>query len=177
MQRVTNLLAQTVAAVAIALFWCISAVGTTVGTTVGITTLATAINAATSTPVEAGRRWRGRGRRWLGDVGVGGAVAGTATLTATATPTTLGPITVQASTCGSASKDRTYSKGVLVSQMRSVGKRIAGNSVGDSAYGLDMAPVNPTLLRSRGVGHLHPAAFPAFNAELDTFRNHTHDCC
>jgi hypothetical protein len=66
MQRVTNLLAQTVAAVAIALFWCISAVGTTVGTTVGITTLATAINAATSTPVEAGRRWRGRGRRWRG---------------------------------------------------------------------------------------------------------------
>jgi hypothetical protein len=57
-----KLLAKTVAAVAIALFWCISAVGTTVGTTVGITTLATGINAATSTPAEARRRWR-RGRR------------------------------------------------------------------------------------------------------------------
>ena len=67
MKRFTKLLAQTVAAIAIALFWCISAVGTTVGTTVGITTLATAINAATITPAEAGRRWRGRrwrGRRW-----------------------------------------------------------------------------------------------------------------
>ena len=55
-------LAQTVAAVAIALFWCISAVGTTVGTAVGVTTLATAINVATSTPAEARRRWRRR--RW-----------------------------------------------------------------------------------------------------------------
>ena len=43
MKHLTKLLAQTVAAVAIALFWCISAVGTTLGTTVGITTLATAI--------------------------------------------------------------------------------------------------------------------------------------
>jgi hypothetical protein len=66
MKRLTKLMAQTVAAMAIALFWCISAVGTTVGTTVGITTLATAINAATITPAEARRRWRGRGRRWRG---------------------------------------------------------------------------------------------------------------
>jgi hypothetical protein len=33
-------------------FWCVSAVGT-IGTTVGVTTLATAINAATSTPAQA----------------------------------------------------------------------------------------------------------------------------
>ena len=68
MKNLTKLLAQTAAAVAIALFWCISAVGTTVG----ITTLATAINAATSTPAEA-RRWRGRrrGRGWRGG-GYGG---------------------------------------------------------------------------------------------------------
>ena len=72
MKRLPKLLAQTVAAAAIALFWCISAVGTTVGTTVGVTTLATAINAATSTPAEARRRWRGRrwrGRRWRGGYG------------------------------------------------------------------------------------------------------------
>jgi hypothetical protein len=68
MKRLTKLLAQTVAAAAIALFWCISAVGTTVGT-VGITTLATAINAATITPAEARRR--GRGRRWRGRGGYG----------------------------------------------------------------------------------------------------------
>jgi hypothetical protein len=66
MKRLTKLMAQTVAAIAIALFWCISAVGTTVGTTVGIATLATAINAATITPAEARRRWRGRRRRWRG---------------------------------------------------------------------------------------------------------------
>jgi hypothetical protein len=74
-----KLLAQTVAAVAIAVFWCVSAVGT-IGTTLGVTTLATAINAATSAPAEAGRRyWRGRyrggrrrrrGRRWRGGVWV-----------------------------------------------------------------------------------------------------------
>ena len=65
-----KLLAQTVAAIAIAVFWCISAVGTTVGTTLGVTTLATAVTGATSTPAEAGRRYRGgryggrgRGRR------------------------------------------------------------------------------------------------------------------
>ena len=58
-----KLLAQTVAAAAIALFWCISAVGTTIGTTVGVTTLATAINAVTSTPADARRYWR-RGRGW-----------------------------------------------------------------------------------------------------------------
>ena len=68
MKHLTKLLAQTVAAMAIALFWCISAVGTTVGPTVGISTLATAITAATSTPAEARRRyrrrrWRGRRRR------------------------------------------------------------------------------------------------------------------
>ena len=78
MKRLTKLLAQTVAAMAIALFWCISAMGTTVGTTVGITTLATAVTAATNTPAEAKRRgrghwrgrgrghWRGRGRGWYG---------------------------------------------------------------------------------------------------------------
>ena len=74
MKHLPRLLAQTVAAVAIALFWSISAVGTTVGTTVGLTTLATAINAATSTPAEARRRRRGRrgrGRRWRGRRGRG----------------------------------------------------------------------------------------------------------
>ena len=75
-----KLLAQTVAAIAIAVFWCISAVGT-IGTTLGVTTLATAINAATSAPAEAGRRYRGgryrgdrrrrrRRRRWQGGVWV-----------------------------------------------------------------------------------------------------------
>src|SRR5262245_23119206 len=66
MKHLTRSFARTVAAIAIALFWCISAVGTTVGTTLGVTTLATAINAVTSTPALA-RRWRGRGwrgRRW-----------------------------------------------------------------------------------------------------------------
>jgi hypothetical protein len=56
-------LAKSIAAAAIALFWCISAVGTTVGTTVGVTTLATAVNVATTTPAEAGRRYRRRRRR------------------------------------------------------------------------------------------------------------------
>jgi hypothetical protein len=56
-------LTQTIAAVAIALFWCLSAVGTTIGTTVGVTTLATAVNAVTSTPAEAYHRYRRR-RRW-----------------------------------------------------------------------------------------------------------------
>ena len=70
-----KLLAQTVAAVAIALFWCISAVGTTIGTAVGVTSIATAITAATSTPAEAGyrrrrRRRRRRGRRWRGGIWV-----------------------------------------------------------------------------------------------------------
>ena len=74
MKRLTRSLAQTIAAIAIALFWCISAVGTTVGTTLGVTTLATAINAVTSTPAEARRRWRGRrwrGRRWGRGYGYG----------------------------------------------------------------------------------------------------------
>ena len=103
MKRLTKLLAQTVAAVAIAVFWCISAVGTTVGTTVGITTLATAVTAATSTPAERGV---GIGVGVGVGIGVGGAVAGTATPTTgavTATPTTIGPITVRASAFGSAS--------------------------------------------------------------------------
>jgi hypothetical protein len=54
-------LAQAVAAIVIALFWCINAVATTVG----LDTLATAVGAATS-PVEAGdkrRRRRKQGRR------------------------------------------------------------------------------------------------------------------
>ena len=59
-----KLTAQTVAAAAIAVFWCVSAVGTTVG----VTTLATAVNAVTSTPAEAYRYYRrrgwGRGRYW-----------------------------------------------------------------------------------------------------------------
>ena len=60
-----KLLTQTVAAIAIALFWCISTVGTTIGTTVGVTTLATAVTTAASTPAEAGyRRRRRRRRRW-----------------------------------------------------------------------------------------------------------------
>src|SRR5262245_51728894 len=65
--------ARTVAAVAIALFWCVSAVGTSIGPTVG-NTLATVVNAAISTPAEARQRWRRgcrgrrpwRGRRWRG---------------------------------------------------------------------------------------------------------------
>jgi hypothetical protein len=61
-----KLLAQTVAAVAIALFWCFSAVGTTVATTLGVTTLATAVNAVTATPAEARRRHRGRRGRGRG---------------------------------------------------------------------------------------------------------------
>ena len=77
-----KLLAQTIAAVAIAVFWCISAVGTTIGTTLGVTTLATAVTAATGTPAEAGRRYRGgryrgggrrrrrRRRRWQGGIWV-----------------------------------------------------------------------------------------------------------
>ena len=59
-----RLLAKTFAAVAIAVFWCVSAVGTTIGvTTVGVTALAAAVTAATSTPAEARRYWRGR-RGW-----------------------------------------------------------------------------------------------------------------
>jgi dolichol kinase len=66
-----KLLAQTIAAVAIAVFWCISAVGTTVGTTIGVTSLAAAVTAATSTTADAGRRRRRRrrrkrSRRWYG---------------------------------------------------------------------------------------------------------------
>jgi hypothetical protein len=67
MKHLTRSFARTIAAIAIASFWCISAVGTTVGTTLGVTTLATAINAVTSTPALARRYWRGRrwrGRRW-----------------------------------------------------------------------------------------------------------------
>ena len=57
-----KLLAKAVAAIAIAVFWSISAVG---GTTVGVTTLATAVTAATSTSAEAGyRRRRHRRYRW-----------------------------------------------------------------------------------------------------------------
>ena len=63
-ERMRKFLTQTVAAVAIAVFWCVSAVGTTIGTTVGVTTLATAVNAVTSTPAEAYRRYRRRRRRW-----------------------------------------------------------------------------------------------------------------
>ena len=65
-----KLLAKAIAAMAIAVFWCISAVGTTVGTavgtTVGATTLAAAVTAATSTTAEAGRRRRRRRRRRRG---------------------------------------------------------------------------------------------------------------
>jgi len=63
MERIMNppmspgkLFAKTIAALAIAVFWCVSAVGTTVG----VTTLATAVAVATSTPAEAYRRGRGR---------------------------------------------------------------------------------------------------------------------
>jgi hypothetical protein len=69
MRHLTKLLARTVAATAIAVFWCFSTLST-VGTTVGVTALTTAVTAAFSTPAEAGRRWRGRrrwaGRRWRG---------------------------------------------------------------------------------------------------------------
>src|SRR3990172_6747087 len=64
-----KLLAKTVAAVAIAVFWCISAVGTTVGTavgtTVGVTTLAPPASApAPPTPKGGGRGPQGGGVRW-----------------------------------------------------------------------------------------------------------------
>ena len=42
-----KLLAKAVAAIAIAVFWSVGAVGTTVGTTVGVTTFAAAVTAAT----------------------------------------------------------------------------------------------------------------------------------
>ena len=58
-----KLLAQAVAAIAIAVFWCISAIGTTVG----VTTLAAAVTTATSTTAEAGRRRRRRRRRRRGN--------------------------------------------------------------------------------------------------------------
>jgi len=58
-----GLLAKAVAALAIAVFWCISAVGTTVGITTGVASLAAAVTAATSTTAEAGRRRRRRRRR------------------------------------------------------------------------------------------------------------------
>ena len=61
-----KLFARTIAALAITVFWCVSAIGTTVG----VTTLATAVTAATSTPAEAYRR--GRGRRWRGGRGYRG---------------------------------------------------------------------------------------------------------
>jgi hypothetical protein len=51
-----GLLAKVVAATAIALFWCVNAVGT-----VGITSLATAASAVT-TPAQAGERHRNRNR-------------------------------------------------------------------------------------------------------------------
>jgi hypothetical protein len=51
-------LAQAVAAVVIALFWCISSLATTVG----VMTLATAVGAATS-PAQAGEKDRKRRRR------------------------------------------------------------------------------------------------------------------
>ena len=55
-----KLLARTVAATVIAVFWCVSAVGTTVG----VTSLATAVNAVTSTPAQAYRYYRRRGWGW-----------------------------------------------------------------------------------------------------------------
>ena len=55
-------LAQTVAAIAIAVFWCASAVGATVG----VTSLAAAVNAVTSTPAQAYRYWRRGGWGWGG---------------------------------------------------------------------------------------------------------------
>src|SRR5262245_28835064 len=62
-----RLLAKTIAAMAIANFWSINAVGTTAG----VTTLATLVTSITGTPAEAGRGrgrgggWgRGRGRGW-----------------------------------------------------------------------------------------------------------------
>ena len=62
----SKLLSKAIAAVAIVSFWCMTTIGSTVatmlGTTIGATTLATAITGATSTPAEARRRWRGRGR-------------------------------------------------------------------------------------------------------------------
>jgi hypothetical protein len=64
MRHLTKFLAKSVAATVIAVFWCISSLGT-IGTTVGVTALTTAVTAAISTPAEAGRRWRGR-RRWAG---------------------------------------------------------------------------------------------------------------
>ena len=100
MKRLPKLLARTIAAVVIAAFWCISAVGTTIGTTVGVTTLATAINAATSTPAEA-RRWRGRGRHRRGRYRRGrGWYGGGIPTTGTVIPTVVGAGVVSGSEFG-----------------------------------------------------------------------------
>jgi hypothetical protein len=109
MERIMNppmspgkLFAKTIAALAIAVFWCVSAVGTTVG----VTTLATAVAVATSTPAEAYRRGRGRRgvRRGVRD-GVGGIVATAAILPTVvagmALPTTVAVGTVRVSAFGS----------------------------------------------------------------------------
>ena len=69
LRTLQNALARTVAAIAIVVFWCITAVGTTIGTAGGVTTLATAINAAATTPAEARRRYRRRGWRRGGGYG------------------------------------------------------------------------------------------------------------
>jgi hypothetical protein len=72
---------KTVAAVAIAAFWCVSAVGTTVGTAVGVTSLATESNAVTSRPADARRYWRRSGGVGVGlGGGVGGVGIGTSTV-------------------------------------------------------------------------------------------------
>lgn len=53
LRTLQNALARTIAAIAIVVFWCVTAVGTTIGTAVGATTLATAINTVASIPAEA----------------------------------------------------------------------------------------------------------------------------
>jgi hypothetical protein len=65
LRTLLNAATKTIAAIAIVVFWCVAAVGTTVGTTVGVTALSTAINAVTSTPAQA-RRYRRRGWRRRG---------------------------------------------------------------------------------------------------------------
>jgi hypothetical protein len=40
------------------------------------------------------------------------------------------------------------------------------------AQGGDMASVNPALLRSREVGHLHPTSFPPDQVEFGTLCHH-----
>ena len=43
---------------------------------------------------------------------------------------------------------------------------------GRSAHGGDVPSVDPTLLRSRGVGHLHPTIFAPYHSEFGVLCHH-----